>query len=73
MNLEPGAGQINGDFIEMSGFEMDEAAEDNEPAAAAAPASDDAVSESSSSVDLMISECYNAVSAGQGLIITTYK
>lgn len=39
MNLEPGAGQINGDFIEMSGFEMDEAAEDSEPAAAAAPAS----------------------------------
>ena len=34
---------------------------------------DDAVSESSSSVDLMISECYNAVSAGQGLIKASSK
>ena len=107
MNLEPGGGQINGDFIQAAGFEMDEASGDDTPAAAAAPPTgprietincsvnkkqkknkrmctesifhfyfcqflkDDIISTSDDSIDLLVKDCYNGVSTGQGRKLQT--
>ena len=50
----------------FSGWEVDESSDaGGDPGGFSAPATDDVVSESDSSVDLLVSECYKAMSTGQ--------
>ena len=64
IDMEPGKGIVGGDFIELSGWEMDMGREVKAECIAncdgSSGGSDDIVSSSDSMLDLMIGECYKA-------------
>ena len=68
IDMEPGKGIVNGDFIEMSGFELAMGADAGKECVAncdgASGGGDDTVSSSDDMIDLMIGECYKGIKEG---------
>ena len=67
IQVEPGQGVVNGDFIELAGWELDMQADDDgcsgECGSAGDPSNDE-VSASDDMLDLLVKECYRGVASG---------
>ena len=65
LQMEPGGGIVDGEFIEEAGWELDmeEAADDVSDWASAGSPSDDVASSSDDILDLLVQECYRGIAS----------